>query len=138
MNTVNGYTLSNLHLDDAKIAPEAKIEDKEVIEAHYFRTITSIQSRAVVRAKRNQYSFTCSEVAVVIPQAAIEDCNKVPLDYLNRDGTPYIEDTANSGTTTVFGTQEISSSVTRIDTEIADKKKAKKKAKVTTKKSTKK
>lgn len=120
VNTVNGYTLSNLHLDDAKIAPEAKIEDKEVIEAHYFRTITSIQSRAVVRAKRNQYSFTCSEVAVVIPQAAIEDCNKVPLDYLNRDGTPYIEDTANSGTTTVFGTQEISSSVTRIDTEIAN------------------
>ena len=120
VNTVNGYTLSNLHLDNAKIAPEAKIEDKEIIEAHYFRTITSIQSRAVVVATRNQFSFSCAEVAVVIPTRSIEDANKVPVDYLNRDGTPYIENTVDAGTTTLFGTQEISSSVTRIDATIAD------------------
>lgn len=120
VNTVNGYTLSDLHLDDATIAPDAKIEDKEIIEAHYFRTISAIQSRAVVRATRNQYAFHCAEVAVVVPQRSIDDANKTPIDYLNRDGTPYIEDQTNTGTTTRLGTQEISSSVTRIDTEIAN------------------
>ena len=129
VNTVNGYTLSNLHLDNALIAPDAKIEDKEIIEAHYFRTITSIQSRAVVRASRNEYNFTCAEVAIVIPQRSIEDANKAPIDYLNRDGTPYIDESGTNGTTTMFGTQERSSSVTRIDTEIADQLSGKENAK---------
>ena len=127
---LNGYVLSDLNVEDPSICIEAKIPDKSIIEAHYFRTITKIESRAIVEGRRNSYNFLLGEVAVVIPPVKIEDCNKKPEDRLNLDGTTYIPAPVENTTT---GTVEVPArDMTLVDIKInteANEKEAKKKEK---------
>jgi len=128
---LNGYVISDLNINNPTLCIEAKVDDQDIIQAHYFRTINRIESRAVVEGQRNGYHFSLAEVAVVIPTISIAAANKKPEDLLNLDGTKYVpEDIPN----TLTGTEEIASKdMTLIDLDIANEalnaKEAKKKEK---------
>ncbi len=114
---LNGYVISDLNINNPTLCVEAKVDDQDIIQAHYFRTINRIESRAVVEGQRNGYHFSLAEVAVVIPTISIATANKKPEDYINLDGTKYVaEDIPN----TLTGTEEIASKdMTMIDLDIA-------------------
>ncbi len=127
---LNGFVLSDMNVEDAKICVDAKIEDKQIIEAHYFKVINKIESRAIVEGSRNSYGFTLGEVAVVIPPVKISDCNKKPEDLLELDGTAYIPSPVEN---TLTGTQEVpAKDMTLVDLKLNEElngKDAKKKSK---------
>lgn len=130
-DTLNGFVLTDLNVVDPMLCVDAKVDDQEIIQAHYFHTIERIESRAVVEGKRNDYNFSVSEVAVVIPPTKVTDANKKPEDLVNLDGTTYEEpDIPN----TMTGTQEVQSKdMTMVDISLSDEvmndKEAKKRAK---------
>lgn len=105
-DTLNGYVISDLSVVNPTLCVDAKINDQDIIQAHYFHTINRIESRAVVEGKRKGYSFSLGEVAVVIPTVSIETCNKKPEDYLNLDGSTYVPEPVSD---TETGTQELAS-----------------------------
>jgi hypothetical protein len=116
-DAVNGYTLSKLGLENPTLSSEAKGDDQLIIQAHYFRVINSIQSRALVEAKRKDYDFVAFEAAVIVPQIAIETANKLPENFLTFDGTPFVPTAFD---TTQTSTQELSSTdMTMLDINLA-------------------
>ena len=125
---LNGYVISDLKVKNPTLCVEAKVDDQEIIQAHYFRTINKIESRAVVEGTRNDYHFSLAEVAVVIPPVSFLQANKKPEDLLNLDGSKYIPDPVGE---TMTGTQELASKdMTMLDLdlskEVLDPKQAKK------------
>lgn len=117
-NTLNGYIVAGLKVNNPQIALDAKIADSDIIQAHYFKMINSIDSRAVVDGTRNGYAFRMGEVAVVIPAVDIEEANKSPEDFVNFDGLPHILTPVEINTTS---TQEISGlDMTKIDQELVN------------------
>lgn len=110
---LNGYVISDLTVLNPTLCVDAKVNDQDIIQAHYFRTINRIESRAVVEGKRKGYDFSIAEVAVVIPTISIESANKKPEDLVNLDGSKYI---ASEIPETELGTQEVSApDMTMID-----------------------
>lgn len=82
----NGYFFSSQDLVNPTLCASATLEDQLIIQAHYFRTINSIQSRAVVEATRKDHAFIVGEAAVTIPAVTFEIATKRPEDYLDLDG----------------------------------------------------
>ncbi len=124
---LNGYVLSDLKVVNPTLCVDAKINDQDVIQAHYFHTINSIQSRAIVEGKRNGRHFSLGEVAVVIPPVSIQKANQKPEDLVNLDGSTYVPEALEQTST---GTEEIASKdMTLIDCEIANPKEMKKRQK---------
>lgn len=110
---LNGYVISDLKVLNPTICVDARVNDQDVIQAHYYRTINRIESRAVVEGKRKGYDFSIAEVAVVIPTISIEAANKKPTDLINLDGSKYIPSEIPE---TELGTQEVSApDMTMID-----------------------
>lgn len=95
---LNGYAISDLNVVNPTLCVDAKVNDQDVIQAHYFRTINRIESRAVVEGKRCGYPFSLAEVVVVIPTISIASANKKPEDYVNLDGSTYIPAPSIEGT----------------------------------------
>ena len=95
---LNGYAISDLNVINPTLCVDAKVNDQDVIQAHYFRTINRIESRAVVEGKRCGYPFSLAEVVVVIPTISIASANKKPEDYVNLDGSTYIPAPSIEGT----------------------------------------
>lgn len=102
---VNGYTLTGLDVTDPVLCSNAKISDEEIIQAHYFRTINSIQSRALVEGKRKDLEFQVAEVAVVIPPKDFDEVNAKPTELVNLDDTAYVPSPVPGATVT--STQEL-------------------------------
>lgn len=118
-DTLNGYVISDLSVVDPTLCVDAKINDQDIIQAHYFHTINRIESRAVVEGKRKGFSFSLGEVAVVIPTVSIDSCNKKPEDYLNLDGSTYVPEPISD---TETGTQELASKdMTVVDLDMVTK-----------------
>lgn len=116
---LNGYVISDLKVVDPTLCVEAKANDQDIIQAHYFHTINKIESRAVVEGKRMGRHFSLSEVAVVIPTISIAKANKKPEDLINLDGSTYVPSSEVSNTTT--GTAEYAScDMTMVDIELSD------------------
>lgn len=116
-DTTNGYVLSDLSLRDPRLCVEGKLDDQIVIQAHYFRTINAIQSRAIVQARRKERDFICGEVAVIIPPVSYIQANTKPNDYLTLEGVPYVPSETNP---TLTGTQEIpTKDMTLIDLDLS-------------------
>lgn len=116
-DTTMGYALAGLNITDLSLAPEGKIEDSKIVEAHYFSTINSIDSRALVAGKRNGLDFQSAEVAVSIPSRTFVEANKKPEDFLRTDGTKYVPSPISA---TVSQTQDIQTKdMTMIDLDVA-------------------
>ncbi|MFA6830251.1 MAG: hypothetical protein WCR67_06085 [Bacilli bacterium] len=127
-DVTNGYVISSLRMSDPVICTESKIDDQLIIQAHYFRTINSIQSRAIVEAKRKGYEFVSGEVAVIIPPVSIDLANTFPKDYLNIKGEVYTptkeEAEAEKDTTADFTVVDLN--LNGMDEKYNDKQKAQK------------
>jgi hypothetical protein len=127
-DTVDGYLVSSLDVKDPSLAMEAKVNDHDVIEAHYFQNITSIDSRGLLIGHRNGLEFSLADVAVTVPSRTyLEACAK-PESFVNLDGTDYVPSLV---TQTMTGTQELpTKDVTVIDMKIdGDAKEEKRKEK---------
>lgn len=110
---LNGYVISDLNIDNASLCVDAKVNDQDVIQAHYFHTISRIESRAVVEGKRNGKHFSLAEVAVVIPPVNIAKVSKKPEDLVNFDGSVFVPAPIQN---TATGTEEISAAdMTMVD-----------------------
>ncbi len=110
------YVFSAINVTKGEYCLAAKIEDLDVINAHYFNTINAIQSRAAVIGKRNGLDFHGAEVAVSIPSVAYTVCNSKPEDLINLDGSTYNAQTCE----TMTGTQEFATKdMTAIDLNVA-------------------
>ena len=119
----NAYVLSGLSLTDAKLCTDAKVDDQLIIQAHYFSTISAIQSRAVVSAKRNGLDFSLAEVAVIVPARTLKSANEKPEHLTCFDGTAFIP----NPTDTVTSTQELSSTdMTMLDLNLSNEVSSKK------------
>lgn len=117
-NILTGYVTYGLDVNDCVVCPDAKIDETDFIQAHLYRTISSIESRSVIDASRKGHHLRIAEMAAVVPQVSLDKANELPSEYINLDGTPYfaapIEDT-------VDGTTELQSKdMTVVDLELAD------------------
>ena len=99
-NTLDGFIFASLDVTDGKLATEAKIEDQSIIQAHYFKTINSIGSRAVAIGQRKGRDFLTAEVSVLIPPRSFDECNKKPEVLYNFDKSVHTFDDTNTFTTT--------------------------------------
>lgn len=125
-DTINGYTLSDLNLEDATICTQGQLDDQLVIQSHCFTNISSISSRGIVLAKRNGYEYSSGEVAVIVPTISIEDANKFPIEYVDLEDNHIIPD--ENEPTIDTSTQELDTTgITMIDVELADEAQGKKK-----------
>lgn len=77
-NLVASYSLSSLNLSDAKISTTGKLSDELLIQAHYFSTISSIQSRALVVAKRDEQEVYYGEIACALPYISKREAYQLP------------------------------------------------------------
>ena len=110
------YVLHDINVTDASYCIAAKIDDQDVIQAHYFKTINAIQSRAAVSGKRKGVDFHGAEVAVSIPAVDYATCNAKPEDLINLDGSKYNPEISE----TMTGTQEFATKdMTVIDLNVA-------------------
>lgn len=66
------FTYSQSKAENVKCSPNAKVEDSEVIESHYFDTILSINSRNRVSGSLKGHLFATNDVAVRVPEAAAQ------------------------------------------------------------------
>ncbi len=115
---LNGYVISDLKVDDPTLCVDAKANDQDVIQAHYFHTISRIESRAVVEGKRYGKRFSIAEVAVVIPPVNIAKASKKPEDLVNFDGSTFV---AAPISNTDTGTEEIvAADMTKVDFSLAN------------------
>lgn len=116
-DTLNGYIAYNLHVDDALLCSEGEIDDQLVIQAHYFKTISSISSRGVMLGKRNGYEFATCEIGVTVPTISFEEANKLPTDYVDLMDQPYVPQSNENNDTS---TQELpANDMTVVDLELA-------------------
>lgn len=113
-----GYAISDLEVEGPTLCVDSTINNQDIIQAHYFKTISRIESRAVVEGTRYGHSFTMAEVSVIIPPVSFAQANKKPEDYVNLDGSIFVPDPI---TDTMTGTQEIGASdMTLVDVELSD------------------
>ncbi len=127
-DVVSSYLVGKLEVSDATLGCDATIDDQDFIQAHYFSTINSITSRAVVVGQKNGYNFNMAEICVNVPPRTFDDGNKKPEDLYNLDGSKY---DASSSLDINTSTQEVpTSDMTMVDIELAsDTKQEKKKEK---------
>lgn len=117
-DALDGYLLYGLDVEDPVMCPDAKVDETSFIQAHCYRTITSIDSRSVVIGKRHNRNIQISEMAVVVPPVPTAKANELPNDYINLDGTPYIPQEINN---TLTGTTELNNQdMTMVDLELSD------------------
>lgn len=117
-DVLDGYLLYGLEVENAVMCPDAKVDETNFIQAHCYRTITSIDSRSVVIGKRHGYEIQIAEMAVVVPPLPFNKANELPSDYINLDGTPYIPQEI---TNTLTGTTELQSQdMTVVDLKLSD------------------
>ena len=64
---LDSFIFADSSCQEVKIGPNANVEDSEIIEAHYFDTIISINSRNRVTASYEGIQFIVNDVAVRIP-----------------------------------------------------------------------
>lgn len=115
---VNGYVLMDMNVENPVIGLSAKLNDHDIINAHYFRTIESIESRCVVEGKRNGHEFRYAEAAVRVPAVSSSIASKKPEDLVNLDGSVYVPKPVGDTTT---GTTEIAASdMTLLDLDLSD------------------
>ena len=115
---VNGYLIHGLDVQNAELCSDAKIDETSFIQAHLYRTISSIDSRSVLNGKRHGKEIQIAEVAAVVPPVSYQAANEVPTDYVNLDGTPFIPKAIDD---TMTGTTELQSQdMTLVDLELAD------------------
>ena len=70
------FTYSNSEAKDVKCSPNAKVEDSEIIESHYFDTILSINSRNRVSGSIKGHLFATNDVAVRVPDVSLPNGKK--------------------------------------------------------------
>ena len=117
-DALDGYILYGLDVEDAKMCPDAKVDETNFIQAHCYRTISSIDSRSVVVGKRHGYEIQIAEMAVVVPPLPLSKANELPSDFINLDGTPYIPQEIGN---TLTGTTELQSQdMTVVDLKLSD------------------
>lgn len=117
-DTLGGYLLHDMDVQNAILCPDAKIDETTFIQAHCYRTISSIDSRAVMEGYRKNHVFQIAEMAAIIPPVSVDKANEVPVDYINLDGTPYIPDAVSN---TMTGTVELQSKdMTVVDLDLSD------------------
>lgn len=115
----NGYAIASLEVENPMIYTQGTVDNQKVIEAHYFSTINSIGSRAIIEGKRKNRDFSIAEVAVQIPPVSYASCNAKPSDVFDFDGNRYVPDTSST-TETMTGTMEIpTKNMTLLDLDLA-------------------
>lgn len=116
---LNGYVISDLNVENPTLCIDAKINDQDIIQAHYFHTINKIESRAVVEGTRYGKHFSLGEVAVIIPTISLNKANEKPVDMVNLDGSLYIKEPV---TDTMTGTQEVATAkdMTVVDLDLSN------------------
>ncbi len=66
------FSYSENEASNVKCSPNAKVEDSEVIESHYFDTILSINSRNRVSGSFKGHLFATNDVAVRVPETSAQ------------------------------------------------------------------
>lgn len=116
----NGYAISSLGVENPMLYTQGTVDNEKVIQAHYFSTINSIGSRAIIEAKRKDKDLSIAEIAVQIPAISYVSANAKPADLFDFDGKPYVKDISSSTTETVTGTTEIpTKDMTLLDLDLA-------------------
>ncbi len=130
-DTLSGYLLYKMDVENPVLCPDGKVDETAFIQAHCYRTISSIDSRAVLEGTRKGHKLIISEMAAIVPPVSLTKANELPKDFINLDGTPYIEPNLDD---TFIGTTELKDKdMTLVDIDLADEanntKNAEKKAK---------
>ncbi len=130
-DTLSGYLLYKMDVENPVLCPDGKVDETAFIQAHCYRTISSIDSRAVLEGTRKGHKLIISEMAAIVPPVSLTKANELPKDFINLDGTPYIEPDLDD---TFIGTTELKDKdMTLVDIDLADEanntKNAEKKAK---------
>ncbi len=130
-DTLSGYLLDKMDVENPVLCPDGKVDETAFIQAHCYRTISSIDSRAVLEGTRKGHKLIISEMAAIVPPVSLTKANELPKDFINLDGTPYIEPDLDD---TFIGTTELKDKdMTLVDIDLADEanntKNAEKKAK---------
>lgn len=102
-DAISGYLAEKLEIQNPLFCAEAKLDDQDAIQAHYFETINAISSRCVLRGERRGRPVETGECLIIMPDKTFEDCNKRPEHLTNLDGTPYVP----GGAETTTSTQEL-------------------------------
>lgn len=117
-DTLAGYLLYKMDVESPVICPDAKVDETAFIQAHCYRTISSIDSRSVLECTRKNHKLVISEMAAIIPPVNLSKANEMPKEYINLDGTPYIEPDLDD---TFTGTTELQDKdMTLVDIDLAD------------------
>ncbi len=126
-DVVSSYLVGKLGITDATLGCDATIDDQDFIQAHYFSTINSITSRAVVVGQKDNHNINMAEICVNVPPRTFDDANRKPEDLYKLDGSRY---DASLSTDLNTSTQEVpTTDMTMVDIDIAsDEKQEKKKA----------
>ena len=118
-DTLGGYLLYKMDVKNPALCPDAKVDETSFIQAHCYRTISSIDSRSVLECERHGYRLVIAEMAAIVPPVSLAKANELPHDYVNMDGTPYIP--SNDLDETMTGTTELQDKdMTVVDIELAD------------------
>lgn len=118
VDTIDGYLIYGLNIENALMCPDAKVKETLFIEAHCYRTISSIDSRSVMIGKRKGYDIEIAEMAAVVPPVSLAKANEMPVDFINPDGTPFIPKELDD---TMTGTTELQSKdMTVVDLKLSD------------------
>lgn len=118
-DTLGGYLVYKMDVKNPVLCPDAKVDETSFIQAHCYRTISSIDSRSVLECERHNYKLIIAEMAAIVPPVSLAKANELPHDYVNMDGTPFIP--SNELDETMTGTTELQDKdMTVVDVELAD------------------
>lgn len=113
---LSGYTVQDIGLEKPMTCHDGSMDELLFIQAHLYRTITTIQSVSVLEAERHNKSYVGGLLACALPELSIEKANQLPTEFFLPDGNPYIEGSENP---TVTGSIEINSAdVTMVDMDV--------------------
>lgn len=129
-NLLCGYTASALSLENVMTCQGAQIDEMLFVQSHLYRTIKRIQSSSALEAKRNGKDLIAGFMAAVVPTISLDSANKLPTDFYNLDGTPYIQ--GDESVNAITDSLEVKASdITQVDVSLTDidTKKNKKKSK---------
>ena len=116
-DALSGYLAEKLDIQDPVFSAEAKLDDQDAIQTHYFKTITAISSRCVLRGTRRNRPLETGECLIIMPDRTFEDCNRKPENLTCLDGTKYVPEVSQQTTST----QELpATDMTMIDLDLAD------------------
>ncbi len=116
-DALSGYLADQLDIKNPVFSAEAKLDDQDAIQTHYFKTITAISSRCVLRGERRERPVETGECLIIMPDRTFEDCNKRPESLTCLDGTKYVPEAGEQTTST----QELpATDMTMIDLDLSD------------------